>query len=106
MQFFSKWPILFKEGRICKIETPIVIGRRKGKPAEYFYTLKDYEASRGKLKGYEFDYIKGLGSLTDADYKYVVDNPVLTVIELDSIGKLDMAFGKDANLRKEWMLNV
>lgn len=106
LQYFSRWPKLFEEGRITRLESPLFIARKKGQETQYFYTFDEYEANRNKLKGYEIDYIKGLGSLTNEDYKYAIDNPRETVIKLDTLDKLNMAFGNDSNARKEWILNA
>lgn len=100
LQFFSRWPDLFKQGRICRVNTPLYIAR-KGKTEKWFYTQAEYEAA--DLKGYEINYFKGLGSLEEADYKKMIDNPNLTVVEWKGQAALEMAFGNNADLRKAWI---
>jgi DNA gyrase/topoisomerase IV subunit B len=104
--FFSRWPELFSEGRILRVQTPLFIAKKKGKPTKYFYSFEDYEENKKTVSGYEVSYIKGLGTLEEDDYaETVIKNPRLTAISLDDIDKLIMAFGNDAERRKEWMLN-
>lgn len=102
--FFSRWPGLFEQGRICRVNTPLYIARKKGKPDQYFYTPEEYE--KADLKGWTVDYLKGLGSLERDDYKKtVITHPYMSVVTLDDMNKLNMAFGSDTNLRKKWMID-
>lgn len=104
LMFFSRWPALFEQGRICRVNTPLYIARKKGKPDQYFYTTEEYEKT--DLKGWTVDYLKGLGSLERDDYKKaVITHPYMSVISLDDMNKLNMAFGSDTNLRKKWMID-
>ena len=103
LMFFSRWPELFSEGRLCRVNTPLYIARKKGKPDQYFYTSEEYD--KADLKGWTVDYMKGLGSLEKNDYKRaVITEPFMTTITLDDIEKLNMAFGNNADKRKEWMI--
>ena len=103
LMFFSRWPELFSEGRLCRVNTPLYIARKKGKPDQYFYTSEEYE--KADLKGWTVDYMKGLGSLEKADYKRaIITDPFLTTITLDDMEKLNMSFGNNADKRKEWMI--
>lgn len=103
LMFFSRWPELFSEGRLCRVNTPLYIARKKGKPDQYFYTSEEYE--NADLKGWTVDYMKGLGSLEKNDYKRVViTEPFMTTITLDDMEKLNMSFGNNADKRKEWMI--
>lgn len=103
LMFFSRWPELFSEGRLCRVNTPLYIARKKGKPDQYFYTSEEYE--NADLKGWTVDYMKGLGSLEKNDYKRaVITEPFMTTITLDDMEKLNMSFGNNADKRKEWMI--
>ena len=103
--FFSRWPKLFDQGRILRVQTPLFIAKKKGKASKYYYTAEEYENTKDDLRGYEVTYIKGLGSLEKEDYKEtIIVNPRFIQIEMDDITKLDMAFGESADLRKEWMM--
>jgi DNA topoisomerase-2 len=103
LNLFSEWPELFTNGHIYKCETPLYICA-KGKDVKWFYTQEEYD--NFDTKGYTVDYIKGLGTLPKAVYKEVINNPKLVQItadELSDFDKLEMAFGSNAELRKEWM---
>jgi DNA topoisomerase-2 len=90
---------------IVRMNTPLYVARKKGAKDKYFYTREDYEAASASLKGYEINYMKGLGSLEKEDYKEAIYNPSETVIEYSGIESLNMAFGDDADSRKSWMVN-
>lgn len=107
IQFFSHWPQLFLQGRIRRLNTPLYVARKKGKETEYFYTFDEYENSKARLKnGYTIEYMKGLGSLTKEDYHIAINQPRDTLIEFDSetLESLEMAFGDDSQLRKDWLV--
>jgi len=87
------------------MNTPLYVARKKGSKDRYFYTREDYEAASASLKGWEVSYMKGLGSLEKQDYKEAIDNPVETVIEYSGSEMLTMAFGDDADSRKNWMVS-
>ena len=52
--------------------------------------------------------MKGLGSLIEEDYKFAINDPQDTTIIFDENSRksLDMAFGDDSQLRKEWLLGL
>lgn len=104
LQFFSRWPDLFKKGIITRMMTPLYIARRKAKPTQYFYTQREFDEASENLKGYEVDYIKGLGSLTTPDYKAAIEDPVETAVTIEGVESLAVAFGASAEDRKTWML--
>lgn len=105
LMFFSRWPQLFKDNRILRVQTPLFVAKKKGKPTKYYYTFEEYENTSDNLTGYEITYIKGLGSLEKEDYKEtVIANPRFIAVTLDDIEKLNMTFGNSADARKEWMM--
>jgi len=105
LMFFSRWPQLFKDKRILRVQTPLFVAKKKGKPTKYYYTFEEYENTSDNLTGYEITYIKGLGSLEKEDYKEtVIVNPRFIAVTLDDIEKLNMTFGNSADARKEWMM--
>lgn len=107
LQFFSRWPKLFKEGRIRRVLTPLYIAKKKG-DTRWYYTQAEFDKERAKLTGYEISYNKGLGSLNEPDYEEMLKNPRFQVITLDETGfePLELAFGDSADRRKEWMLGA
>lgn len=105
IQFFSKWPDLFLQGRIKRLNTPLYVARKKD-DVKYFYSKDEYDAYKSKLKGWTIDYMKGLGSLSEDDYREAINNPQDTTITYDTKAEqfLSMAFGNNAELRKDWLL--
>lgn len=106
LQFFSRWPDLFLQGRLKKLNTPLYVARKKGQETKYFYTAIDYEKEKSKLLSWDIEYMKGLGSLIEEDYKMAINVPNNTdfVYDRNSRKSLDIAFGNSAELRKEWLL--
>lgn len=104
LAFFSKWPELFKQGRIRFVKTPIVI-MEKGKQVKWFYDLTEYEAEKHKYTGWTERYIKGLGSLREYEYKQIIREPKYDVVHLDDnyVELFELLFGEDSDPRKVWM---
>ncbi|QDH49193.1 DNA topoisomerase I [Pantoea phage Phynn] len=106
INFFARWPELYKQERIKFVRTPIVIATIN-KKEEWFYSLSDFEKVRDKAK--DFRYIKGLGSLRKQDYELMLGERLkMETIVLDDDYKesLKMCFGKekeDGAARKEWV---
>lgn len=105
INFFARWKEMF-DGHVFRVATPLYIATKKGKSTQYFYTQDEYEANISKLKGWDIDYIKGLGSLEKIDYREtIINNPKMYNIVLDNPDYLELAFGKSTDRRKEWLLN-
>lgn len=105
INFFKLWPELFERNIIHILHTPIMEIRKGSKITKAFYTLTDYKKYKMK-SGESIKYLKGLGSLGVNQYrKYLIDEPNLDVVvddeECDVI--LDVVFGDDAKLRREWL---
>lgn len=98
------WPELFKEHRVARIDTPIIIARQ-GKKVEKIYYQYEYDewCKKNNPSKWVIEYNKGLGSLTDNDYKELVQNPRLYYYELDEFAnkELDIWFGIDSEKRKQ-----
>lgn len=106
LQFFSRWPDLFLQGRIKKLNTPLYVARKKGQDTKYFYSAIDYEKEKSKLLSWSVEYMKGLGSLIEEDYKLAINSPNNTdfVYDRNSRESLNTAFGNSAEARKQWLL--
>lgn len=105
LNFFSNWPELYKNGHIYRVKSPLWVCERKGK-RKMFYSNQEYLDAKLD-SSWECHYIKGLGSLEESDYAQIIENPILIrVSELDAedAKQLKMAFGDEADLRKEWMI--
>lgn len=103
VNFFSMWPKLFEDKRVFVVKSPKYVAR-KGKDVKEFYTQEEYQ--KASLKGYEVDYIKGLGSLPRESYHNMINDPYLIQITMDPEAgndKLDMAFGSEVTRRKLWL---
>jgi DNA topoisomerase-2 len=110
MNFFNKyWPELFDEGRIFKVMTPLVVAK-KGKEIVPFYSAEEYQAWEKKTstKGWDVEYKKGLAALEDAEYREIIDNPVLVKMQNDKAYSTSLTnwFGPDSSVRKEKLLKL
>lgn len=106
LQFFSRWPDLFLQGRLKRLNTPLFVARKKGETTRYFYTANDYEKEKSKLAKWDIEYMKGLGSLIEEDYKLAINSPNNTdfIYDRNSRESLNTAFGNSAEARKQWLL--
>lgn len=105
INFFSLWPELFKEKRIKILMSPVVIAKH-GKQEKRFYNYQDYIKEAKSLDGWSIEYNKGLGSLSLEEYDKMINNPLFCEVIHDREWKksLELAFGKDASLRKQWLM--
>jgi DNA gyrase/topoisomerase IV subunit B len=101
LNLFSLWPRLFQEKRIYRLLAPLYYCT-KGNKTKIFYTSEEFDSFNST--GWDSQYFKGLGSMPEEVYSECVNNPVLEQIILDDPKKLEMAFGEDASLRKNWMI--
>lgn len=100
--FYKFWPRLLTEKRIHVTRSPIMISTN-GKDVKWFFTYEEANEFKSNCKGYTHRYIKGLGSLTEAEYDRVINDPVLDTVTVDDAKYFKMMFGGDAQLRKEFM---
>lgn len=71
LAFFNKvCPNLFKEGRICRLNTPLMIGLNKNKVEEYYY---NFPKSSEMKKSLTYKYLKGLGSWEKSHLDQVIE---------------------------------
>ena len=103
----SYWIDLFKQGRIYRVVTPLVIAQ-KGKNRYAFYSEEEYDEffKNKNFRLYNIEYKKGLGALSDDDYKEMMRKPRLQKITYNDVynESLDNWLGNDANKRKELLL--
>lgn len=111
LNFFNKyWPELFEYGVIYKAETPIVVATnmKNKKNVIKFYKQENYESwlKTINFKDWDLSYKKGLSALTPDEYDEIINNPILTKIGKDDLSdiKLDVWFGKNAELRKNELI--
>ena len=105
VNFFYKWfPYIIEQGYLYRLVTPI-IACDYNKRRKYFFSLKEYEKFIETKRVTNITYLKGLGSLSVEDWKWVMNNKVLIKIKSDTKSKkyLDIAFGDNSNKRKLWL---
>ena len=105
INLFHKWfPDVVKEGRLFKLITPLVTCD-EGKNRKYFQTLLEFEEYSKTKKLSNINYLKGLGSLSLDDWKWVMTNKTLFQITEDRSSNkfLEIAFGESADKRKSWL---
>jgi DNA topoisomerase-2 len=109
INFFGRyWPELFEQGKICRVETPIVVAE-KDKLKHTFYSLDDFQAWEEKtkdIKKWDVSYKKGLASLSDEEYREIIQNPKMFSIAGGKQLKptLDTWFAGDSTPRKHKIL--
>lgn len=102
INLFYKWfPWVIYNGQLNCLRTPLVSVGDKAK-RKYFFELDDFKKAKptGTVR-----YLKGLGSLDEADWEYVMANKDLSTITNDTKAKdyLEMAFGDSSDVRKKWL---
>lgn len=108
-------PNLFNEGKVCKLQTPLVIVKdNKDNIKEYFYTLDSFKDWEKKNKNTKLNiiYQKGLGSMERADIDWLVantggiDNLIYELNEdAEAFKNVDLWLTGDAAPRKEKLYN-
>jgi DNA topoisomerase-2 len=105
LNFFGRyWPELFEQGRICRVETPLVVVKRKDEKIS-FYNSTDFDIWQSKQKDlikWDIAYKKGLAALEDEEAKEIIQNPKLFGISGGHELKptLDIWFAGDPAIRK------
>lgn len=111
INFFGKyWPELFSEGRVLKIETPLMVAK-KGKETLSFYSEDEYkiwESKQKSLSSWNIEYKKGLAALEDAEYQEIIKNPKSYVLTRDNgfNHTLETWFSGDSTPRKHKILGM
>ena len=100
--FYKFWPRLLNERRVKITRTPIMISA-KGNDIKWFYTYEEASEFKTSNADWKHRYIKGLGSLTEEEYNKIINDPVYDVVSVDDVKYFEMMFGKNSELRKEFM---
>lgn len=109
INFLGKyWPELFSEGRVLKVETPLMVAK-KGKESLNFYSdeeYKEWESKQRNLNSWSIEYKKGLAALEDAEYKEIIRSPRTFTLtkDKDFNNTLDIWFSKNSEPRKRKIL--
>lgn len=102
---FYKWfPNVIRQGKLYILQTPL-LSVEESRKTKYFYSMRDFENYNKTKKPSNVRYLKGLGSLSRADWEHVFGDMRLFRITEDSKSSkmLEMAFGANAGLRKKWL---
>lgn len=103
--FYKFWPKILTQGRMHIIRSPIMISTN-GKDTKWFFSYDEANHFKETCKGYTHRYIKGLGALTEPEYSRVINDPVLDTVSIDDAKYLQMMFGGDSQLRKDFMMET
>lgn len=106
--FHTFWPELFdpaQEPFLYVFMTPFIIAE-KGKERKYWYSDNYLDMNPSDYRGWKITRAKGLGTLTEEDWRHSIEKPVLYGVVDDGKMKesLDLIFnGKKADERKAWL---
>jgi DNA gyrase/topoisomerase IV subunit B len=100
--FYKFWPKLFEKNKIHIMRSPIMISTN-GKDVKWFYDYAAAHTFKDTSNGYTHRYIKGLGSLTESEYDRVLNQPSLDTVSIDDANLMQMMFGNESDLRKDFM---
>lgn len=97
-------PKMVKDGRICRMDTPLLLGLKGDKVMEYYFEFPDQKAMKKDLK---YFYLKGLGSWSKGRWNQVIEkvggiDSLIHPYEVDDSYQSSIMnwFGKDAEPRK------
>ena len=93
----TRTPIMITEGGIK--------GGMKGDESwsTWSYTYEEANERKRQSVDGKHRYIKGLGSLREDEYDRIINDPVYDVVTVDDVKYFEMMFGKNSDLRKEFM---
>lgn len=105
---FSKLaPKMIEAGRVCRLNTPLLIGLKGEKVEEYYFRFPD---KKDMKKNLNYFYLKGLGSWTKSRLNQVIEKEggmekLLMPYEADKEYKQSIQnwFGEDSEIRKKFL---
>lgn len=110
--FYQFWPELFDPNYdpiVYRLVAPNVVAK-KGKQRVHFCNRKEYEARKGKYRGWEIIYAKGLGTLSRLDWNMMLSGKTDTLIPIVDDGNmkevLRLLFSPNAENRKVWLQDI
>ena len=111
MNFFGRyWPELFDQGRICRVETPLVVAKKKDEKIPFYSAthFEEWQSKQKDLSKWDIAYKKGLAALEDEEYKEIIQNPRMFSISGGNELKptLDAWFASDPAIRKQKILGL
>lgn len=106
LSFFAKhFPELFTKNIIYRALSPIIIAQ-KGKKISYYYNMKDWENDMNNHRNDDIQYTKGLGGLSDINYREMLQNPKFLKLTFKDSDKesIKIWFDKSTTMRKELLM--
>ena len=98
-------PKMLKDGRICRLETPLLLGMKNNKVEDYFFSMPKKSDMK---KGLDYKYLKGLGSWEKSWFNQVLEKEgdlsklfKSFEVDKDAIAMLDKWFSGNSEPRKE-----
>lgn len=106
--FYKYWPDLFEKNMIYRIHAPLIVAT-KGKEKRVYYTLEEYNNDLNYITQNKWatSYYKGLGKMSEDDYREMLNNPTESLITINDAEKTNkifqILFGEDTDQRKNWL---
>lgn len=100
-------PDAFNEGKFCRLKTPVIIGKKKGKVVSYYYSLGEFSKIKAD-SSITYKYVKGLGSWNKEELQQVIElegglDNILIPFTLDESGSQAIIdwMGDNSDVRKQ-----
>jgi len=100
-------PEMLKQKRICRLNTPLLIGKKGNKVVDYYFTFPKKTDLKPNI---EYNYLKGLGSWNKKDLDQVIemegglDNLLLPFkFDKKATESIDNWYGDDSEPRKDFL---
>src|SRR5574344_405913 len=101
-------PKMVEEGRVCRLNTPLLIGKKNDKIVEWYY---DLGSAKSLNKNVNYFYVKGLGSHQKNDLQYIIAqeggmDKMLLPFTADKKyhTSINNWFGNDSDIRKKFLI--
>ena len=98
---------ILKQNRICRLNTPLLIGKKGNKVVDYYYTFPKKSELKSNI---EYSYMKGLGSWNKTDLEQVIEmeggmDKMLVPFKFDKKANtaINNWYGKDSEPRKDFL---
>jgi DNA topoisomerase-2 len=113
LTFFDRFtPKLLKAGRICFMDTPLVLGKKKNEIKKWFFDFESYKNFKSEEK-LEWNYCKGLGTWVKKDLQEIIEKTggfekLLTAFEVTNDSERNLKIwmkGSEADERKKKLFN-
>ncbi len=103
------WPELLQDSKnpfVYRMVAPNIVASKKNTRV-HFANRKEFEAVQDQYKGYDLEYMKGLGSMNLDDWRQCLaaKKTFTPVVDNGQLGKLlDLCFSDNSDNRKLWLM--